>query len=345
MNILLLILGILIQIIVIVDIFKTVIYINGGGFLSGFASRAIWKLFFTLAKGDARNRILNLCGSLIMLFLLFMWINLIWLSYSLIYISDFNSVINNATNSPAGNLDKIYFVGYTLTSLGNGDFSAGSDAWQIITNVVGMNSLVFISLGIAYLIPVLEAVIDKRTLAVHINKLGSSPVEIIMNGFNGENFDPLYQRFYGLENLIIKHGERHLAYPILHYFHSNRRDHALTLSLAMLDEAITIQQVYKIDKSSKNYHWQVMRGALENLYDRLDHNYIPKAKEVPPFDYKNRFPTEFCKNFIHDTSTDIHKFDQHRQRILGYIENDGWDWEDVIKEKTEINVFEFTRNL
>lgn len=124
-----------------------------------------------------------------------MWINLIWLSYSLIFISETTSVINNRTETPASILEKIYLMGYTLTSLGNGGFRAGNHTWQIITNIAGLNSLVFISLGISYLIPVLQAVIDKRTLAVHINKLGSTPEEIIKDGFNGKNFDPLINDF------------------------------------------------------------------------------------------------------------------------------------------------------
>ena len=71
MNVALLLIGILIQLIVLVDLFKTIIYMNGAGYLSGWASKTIWRLFFWASKGNGRSRLLDLCGPVILLFLLF----------------------------------------------------------------------------------------------------------------------------------------------------------------------------------------------------------------------------------------------------------------------------------
>lgn len=331
MNIVLFVIGIAIQIIVLVDIFKTIIYINGAGFLTNFASKTIWRLFFKLSNGNGRSKLLSLSGSIILLFFLFMWISLIWLSYSLIFISDSHSVLNSNTETQATIIGKIYYVGYTLTSLGNGDYKAGSPFWQIISNLMGLNSMVFISLGISYLLPVLQAVIDKRSLAVEIAMLGSTPEEIIKNGYNGEDFSPLYQRFASLESLLIKHGERHLAYPILHYFHSSHSSYALPLSLAALDEAMIIQKIYKIDDSSKNFHWRILEETLNNFYDRLDPSFISESEEVPPFDYKNKLPKDFSQKLLSDPQFELSELDERRKKVLGYIRNDGWQWSDVIE--------------
>lgn len=329
-NYILFIVGLIILIVVYVDIFKTVIYINGGGPLSTFAAGIIWNSFYRLAGKSGKSPILNLTGGFILLFLVFMWIFLIWLGYSLLYFADGNSVINNATGKPADVIGNIYFVGYTLTSLGNGDYSPGNNIWKLVSNVMGLNTTIFISLGIAYLLPVLQAVIDKRTLAVYINTLGSTPNEIIKKGYDGKNFEVLYQRFSNLESLLLKHGERHLAYPILHYFHNNKKEHSLSLSLAVLDEAMTIQAVYKIDKSEKAYHWDVLRGALENFYKRLDDQFIMSAEAPPPFDYITKLPEEFRKDYIGEPEIALEKFQSHRCKILGYINKNGWTWKDVI---------------
>ncbi|TQD40115.1 ion channel [Haloflavibacter putidus] len=329
MKILLIGLGIAVQLLVLVDMFKTIVNINGAGQLSNWVSKKVWRLFFIIARGNGDNKILNICGPIILLTFLFMWITLIWFGYSLIFISDHNSVLNNHTQEPATALGQVYYVGYTLTSLGNGDYRAGSGVWQIVSNIMGLNSMIFISLGISYILPVLQAVVDKRTLAVHIDKLGATPEEIIENGYNGDNFEPLYQRFSNLENLLIKHGERHLAYPILHYFHSNKKAHAVTLSLAVLDETITIQEVYQIDKSTKRYHWYILRGALDNFFERLDSSFILAAKEAPPFDYFEKLSDKFTMENKKECLKKIKNMEERRRKIKGYIRNDGWNWKDV----------------
>lgn len=330
MNILLIIVGVLILAAVLLDMFNTIIHLNGAGYLSEALSEFIWKIFFRLAKGDGNNRILNLCGAIILLALIFMWISLIWLGYSLIFISDINSVINTRFDTPASIVEKVYYVGYTLTSLGNGGFRAGSHVWEIISNAMGFSSMIFISLGISYLLPVLKAVVDKRTLAVYISGLGETPEEIIKNGFNGNNFRLLYSRFTSIETLILNHAERHLAYPILHYFHSNSKTHSTSLNLTALDEAITIQEIYKIDTSEENYNWQVLRKALKDFYNRLDRESFYSVEEVPPFDYHTQLSKDFPDIKFKHAEGDIHKYDEHRKKILGYIEKDGWKWEDVI---------------
>lgn len=329
--------GILILLVVVVDIFRTVIYINGGGPLSTFVAEYIWKIFYRIGGRNGRSPVLNIAGGIILLFLVFMWIFLIWVGYSMIYLADANSVINNSTHQPAGIIGNIYYVGYTLTSLGNGDYSPGNAVWQMVSNVMGLNTTIFISLGISYLLPVLQAVIDKRTLAVHIDKLGATPDEIIKKGYNGKNFDALYQRFSNLESLLLKHGERHLAYPILHYFHSNKKAHSLSLSLAVLDEAMTIQKIYKIDKSEKAYHWEVLRGALDNFYQRLDNRFVVAAEDQPPFDYKDKLPEEFVKNYVGEPEMELQKFQNRRKKLVGYIHKNGWKWDDVILPRAEMD--------
>lgn len=337
MKILLLILGVAIQIAVLIDIFKTIIYINGGGIISSFTAKSIWRIFFKLSNGNGNNKILNLAGPFILMAFLFIWITSIWLGYCLIYISDTYSVIDNRSETPATILDKIYYVGYTLTSLGNGGFRAGSDKWQLISNIVGLNSMIFISLGISYLLPVLQAVIDKRSLAVHINTLGSTPEEIIKNGFDGKSFDMLYQRFSTLENLLIKHGERHLAYPILHYFHTDKKTQSIPLNLALLDEVITIQEIYNIDNSPKNYNWKIIRRALDNYYERLSNDFIIAAEDVPQFYYKEKLNAEFANKVMASQETKLSKLEERRKKVLGYVRNDGWKWDDVIINDQESN--------
>lgn len=334
MSYVLILLGIFILIIVLIDLFKTILYINGGGRLSSFIASKIWWVYFKIAKGNAKASALNYAGGTILMGLVTMWIFLIWIGYSLIYLSDPNSVLESSTGENADIIGKIYYVGYTLTSLGNGDLKAGSDVWRIVSNIMGMNSMIFISLGISYLLPVLQAVIDKRTLAVYIYQLGKSPQEIISKGFNGEDFTPLYSRFKNLETMLLKHGEQHLAYPILHYFHTNKRSHSIRLNLAILDETLNIQEAYKLDKSANAYTWRVLSGAIDNLAVRIAEDHTYSSDDSPEFNYFDDLPDKLRNNFEEDPGIpNDQKFNQRRQRLLGYIKKAGWDWEDVVETK------------
>lgn len=327
--------GLFCLIIVLIDVFKTILYINGGGRLSSFVARKIWRFYYFLAGKDGRSPILNLTGGTILIGLVLMWILMIWLGYSLIYLSDPHSVVNSNTGAQAGVIGKIYYVGYTLTSLGNGDLKSGSDVWRIVSNIMGMNSMVFISLGISYLLPVLQAVIDKRTLAVYINRLGESPQEIIEKGYNGKDFSPLYDRFQQLEEMILKHAERHLAYPILHYFHSNKTSHAVRLNLARLEEALNIQEIYKLDDSEKAYHWKILRGAMDNLSERLSESYAVEEDKPPEFNYWENLSDKLRSKVPEERHPiEIGEVINHRRsRILKFIKNDGWTWQDVVGGK------------
>jgi len=334
MSYLLIPLGIVILLAVLIDIFKTILYINGGGKLSSFIAKKIWWVFFKMAKGNGKSAALNFAGGTILMGLVGMWILLIWIGYSLIFLSDPRSVVDSTTGQSADFIGNIYYVGYTLTSLGNGDLKSGSDVWRIVSNIMGVNSMIFISLGISYLLPVLQAVVDKRTLAVYIYQLGKSPEEIIKQGYDGKDFTPLYSRFQNLETMLLKHGEHHLAYPILHYFHTNKRSHSIRLNLAILDEALNIQEAYELDKSSNAYTWSVLRGAMDNLAIRLSEGYSTPADDPPKFDYFDKLPEKLKENFDEDPGIPTDEnFNKRRGRLLGYIKKAGWDWEDVVEAK------------
>lgn len=330
MNYLLIAAGLGVLMLVLVDIFKTVVHVHGGGWISHYLARSVWRAVYFLSGKNARSPLLNYAGGLVLMVLIVNWNVLLWTGYSLIFISTPGSVVDAITGEQTGIIGKIYYVGYVLTTLGNGDMQSGSDAWRLVTNVMAMNSLVFLSLGISYVVPVLEAVIDKRTLAAHIQKLGSTPQEIIQNGYTGKGFEPLYGRFATLESMLIKHGERHLAYPILHYFHSNIRWHSLHISIAVLSEACDIQEAYGLDTSEQAYAWKILRKSIVHLEAQHAGGFGPVGSDPPPFDYFEGLPASLQEGRDpHPALTE--ERDGQRARLRDYIINDGWEWEDVVR--------------
>ncbi len=326
--------GIGLLVVVALDIFLTIIHFGGGGLLSKPFSDYIWKIMVTLAGHNPRSSYLVYSGPVILGMLFFMWVTVIWAGFSLIYLSAVDSVVDTTTEVNTNPIGKIYYVGYVLTSLGNGDLKSGSDTWRIVSNIMGIGSLFFVSLGISYLVPVLQAVISKRTLARYIDQLGRSPEEIILNGWNGDDFSQLYQRFTTLETMIIQHSERHLAYPILHFFHSRNRKYASPLNLAKLDEAITIQEVYQLDKTSGSYNWMILRKSLDDFILKVKGTFVQPTNESPPFDYP-RIVWEFSLENFSETMVEkrLSKLDERRRVLKGMVEKDQWQWKDILEAK------------
>ncbi|WP_373055573.1 hypothetical protein [Zunongwangia sp. H14] len=325
------IIGILLLVVVCIDIIKTVIFIDGGGTFSKILAARIWQIFYLIGGRKGSSKVLTYAGGTILIVLVLSWILIIWTGYSLIFLSVHDSVVDATTGTPASTVGNIYYVGYTLTSLGNGDLKSGSDFWRIISNIMGVSSMFFVTLGISYLLPVLQAVIAKRTLAVYIAKLGKTPVEIIRNGWNGKDFSALYERFGTLETMLIQHTERHLAYPVLHYFHSNIQEYSAPLQLAALDEAITIQEIYKLDKTDNAYHWKVLKGTLDNYISRLDGTFTGTPDEAPSFPYDNIIET-ITSISEEEKNEKLRELKKRRCKLLGLINKDGWDWNDLIEE-------------
>ncbi|EPR65269.1 hypothetical protein [Cyclobacterium qasimii] len=329
MNTILLLSGIIIVIITNIDALSTILRLNGGSKISNFVARQVWHMGVFISRKFSRLTILSNIGALVVVTLFTLWALLLGIGYGLIYNSDINSIVKTSTELSASTTGKFYYVGYTLTSLGNGDLKTGSDFWRIISNLMGLNGMFLLSLAISYFIPLMNAVVKQRMMATYISNLGNTPNEIILNGWNGKNFDKIHDQFKELYPMILLHCEQQLAYPVLMYFHSENPKYSPQLNLAKLDEVLSIQKVYNIDKSDKAYIWQNLRMAMDKYLKVAKNSYSFKKEEVPDFPYKDELYS-FDILVSEATAIDlIHKINDRRAFIASLVKNDGWKWEDI----------------
>lgn len=62
-------------------------------------------------------------------------------------------------------------------------------------------------------------------------------------GWTGDGFDAMFQQqLISLSSSLATSAEQHLAYPLLHYFHSGTRDLAASVAIGHLDEALTLME-------------------------------------------------------------------------------------------------------
>jgi hypothetical protein len=324
-------LGILLLIGVVLDIIITTLSPRGAGFFSKFIISGVWRIFLWACGKKGNHPILDYYPTLVSVIMLSFWIALLWFSNALILLSDPYSVLST-DRIPATYIEKIYYTGYTISTLGNGEFIPGSKFWMIYTNLLAYTGLLMITISITYLVPLLQAEIQRRTLCLHIASFGHSAENILIQNWNGNDFSDLSDHFDDLREEIFYLGQNHNAYPILHHSHSHVKHRSTAITITMLDEVLTI-----IMHCIPQEHWpnrtsiRSLRIAITSYLTTLDRAFITPSKELPPppdFEALREagIPVFSDGKKLHDCYGD---FTNRRKLLLGLLQTDGWKWDDL----------------
>ena len=170
--------GIFLAILTAADIVYTVLSSNGAGYLSKYAMEYSPAVFQFLARRLGSRKILRFAGVSLLSSMTTVWFLLLWFGVFLIFLYDHNSVVSSSTLIPAGVVDRFYFSGYLLSTLGNGDFKPQTGTWQVAANLFSFSGFIFLTMCITYFVSILSAVTEKRLAAASIFDLGASSVEI-----------------------------------------------------------------------------------------------------------------------------------------------------------------------
>ena len=325
----LLITGILLVGMAYLDQLQTTIEHTGAGYLSSRLGAFLWRVFLFISGRDGKKSFLDAAGLIIVSSLILTWIIMIWVGFTLIFNFQADSITQTTTEIPATPLEKFYYTGYTLSTLGNGDFKAGNNVWRILTVIISISGLLIITLSITYLLPLLSAVTNKRKICAYISFLGRNPEELIINGWNGKDLSNLNQHFNRLAWEILDLKEKHLLYPVLHYFHSTESRFATPITLTILDEAISIIKGSTfLQQRVDPVVLKILRNSINEYLDILEGTYIYTSGEMPIIsDFR------ILKQQLGIDTTPITDYfeslGERRMLLNGMVEADGWTWEDI----------------
>lgn len=208
--------GILLLIIVGIDFFYTTLSGSGASFVTKSVSKLTHQL--VLRAGKTFRKVYSLSGMLVNLSVLAIWVFLAWLGLFLLF-SFQPEAITNSKGIPATAVERLYFTGYVLSTLGIGDFKPITPFFEIVTSLFSFFGFVFFTTSMTYLLSISSAIINKRSLALAVRNLGESPDEIVRNLLNMET-SFVYQQLSNLQHLIDQHSTYYQAYPVLHYYNN-----------------------------------------------------------------------------------------------------------------------------
>lgn len=331
----LMIIGIILYITIVLDILQTTLSMQGGGWLTSKFSHQFWEFLLVISGRNGKSKILAHGGYFLLISIVLIWVLFLWISLVCILYSQPGAIIDSTTKAAANIWQIIYYSGFTLSTLGMGDYVASGDVWRLLTSIYSFTGLILLTMSVTYFIPVLSAVIDQRKLGITLSTLGSSPEEIVLTSWNGKDFEPLIKKVDDLSNSIIKYSQQHRAYPVIHYFHNSKEKNAIILQLARLYEALVI--ILNEVPENKRPEYQKIKPlviAYDNYFEVLSEvTHMTLEKSGPPFPgIKKLLDAELIINLKKDYSSN--QIEQNRRTFKTLVRQDGWNWNLVDAKKS-----------
>ena len=312
---------------------------RGGGPLTKAAGRGVvWAVHTPLGKRIG-GAVFDQLGLLVLLTVISLWTLLLWAGWTLVFMASDGAVVSASTGDPAGFWSRVYFVGYCLVTLGLGDYQPVGSGWQIATAWVALSGLFVLTLAISYVLPVLQAAVQRRAVAAWLWGLGETTEDVVRTMWSpGRDCSALDQHLIGLTPTLTLMAQQHIAYPVLHQFHGDKRREALAPSLAAFDEALSIIEHGLDGGCVSPGALRPVRSAIAAVLDRLGDQSVDAADEPPPppslaglrrDGYAVVSDAEFARALEEDECSD------RRCLLLGLVEAEGWEWSDVVGDGSD----------
>lgn len=275
--------GLLIVALVVFEVVWSTISTNGGGPLTMGMTAGTWKLARGLMGWFPHHRILETASAVILVMTFVVWLVPLWVGWTMVFSASVEAVVEQMTHEPSTLMDRAYFAAMVLLTLGTGDFVASSPGWRLLSVAAAANGLVVVTLAITYLISVVSAVMEKRRLAISVGALGGSAGEIVVNGWDGQGFTSLEDELSDVAGQLMLHAERHLAYPILQYFHPTDPRAALPRAVVKLEDATTLLSSCVADEHQPNRSTlRMLRRAIDIYLARVQLAHVSEVDSPPP---------------------------------------------------------------
>ncbi|NMT63207.1 ion channel [Marinobacter orientalis] len=221
--------GVILILLLMTDIVRTTLTTRGEGLISAFVSGAFRKVACSSIR--AGHRPSEIIGSISISTLALVWLAGLWAGWVLVFMGIPDAIAHSGDMSGVDLHDVIYFVGFTLSTLGTGDLFPTTRGAQIATVLSSFSGLLIVTLIVTYAVSVVSAVVARRVLAYKIYLNGGNEGEFLSEFPDIENFAAWVA---GIKNELVSCTEQRLAYPVLDNFVSRDERFSLPVQLARL---------------------------------------------------------------------------------------------------------------
>src|SRR5215211_7350341 len=288
------IIGAILGIAVLLDIFLLILYARANKtIISTELSHIIWRLFVWLSKplGRWRETFLTLSGPTILVMVLGSWALLLSLAAALIIHPNLGTaIITNHGDTPTDFITALYVGGSSLSFIGASDFSPQNGFFRffyLLTSLIGVS---LASLIVTYLMELYANLKERNALGLKAHILSSETgdaAEVINHLGPQGQFDGGYNNIvdWAADTATVK--ESHHFYPMLFFFRFREPYYSVSrTSLTSLDTVSLIKSAL----DNEEYGWFKESAAVDDLWrgtmkelQTLAKDFLPKEDlDVPP---------------------------------------------------------------
>ncbi|MGF1591195.1 MAG: potassium channel family protein [Pleurocapsa sp.] len=292
-------------------------------------TNGVWWMMKKLIR-TKRHYLLSLAGPLIQIVTVFVWVGLLWAGWVLMFSAEPTSVIYTRTPDPQVStlIDRIYFVAYTISTMGNGDLYPRRGSWEITASFMALSGMFLITMVVSFLLSVIGGVTSKQSLASQITGLGNSAEEFILNIWDGKGFPGLDLQLISITSQLGKLTQQQLAYPVLHRYHAASPQEDSAPAVVILDDALTIlkyglQKPYRpapslLKSARSTVHAYLKTLASASIYPA---EHVPPAPDLTSLRQAG-IPVVSDEEFRRSLDDLIHR----RKLLLGLVERNSFKW-------------------
>jgi hypothetical protein len=249
-DVLALLLGSLLLVVLVVDVLLTVFVPRGGpGAVTSSAYRLAWSLWRRAAgrvPARRRRRFLSLGGPALLPLTVLLWAGELVLGFALLYLPFSDRLVYPDGERPLDAFSgALYLSGYSATTLGVGDVHPDDALVRLLTTAQAGLGFALFSVSIAYLLSVYGALQRSKELALEVSQYlglaeGADSVDALVQTVSEEHEDELAAWLSQVTSRLISATEAQEQYPLVQYFHVPEDRRALTLTLPVLLELLTV---------------------------------------------------------------------------------------------------------
>lgn len=323
--------GAVLVVVVMADLLITAVSVShGAGPLAKRLARTVWSGILRVHRRWSTPRLLVAGGPTVLLLIMVVWVVLLILGWSLVF-GHPETLLTVQDGKAVPALGRLRYAASIVIGRGSGGIRPSGDAYVALEPVAALTGMAVLSLSIAYVLPVIRGVVEKRSLALYISMLGSSPAEILTNAWTGRDTAQLDLHLVALAPRVAGVAQSHLAYPVIHYFHSGEAETALGPSLAMLDVALRANLLLDPDAQIDRTTTEPLRKAVGWFLRTLGFAFI-EPEDVPQQPADDRLAETVAVLREHglpvdtDSQPEPSEDELDRGRLLrGYLVHDGWE--------------------
>lgn len=273
------VIGCLLLALVLVDVFRTVMWSSAGaGPITGLVTMVFRRGVVPLAR--RRPIALSMVGPLALASIPLVWAALLVVGFAFALQIDPDAVVHATTGLPADWSEQLYVAGYSVFTLGNGDFAPATTFGEVAFVLMSATGLLLMTLSVTYLIPVISASVAARSFASSVLSLGDSAAELVVEAWDGERIALDHQIRQWNEQLSML-GQQHLAYPVLHIFTGNDVEAVAPLAVQRVDETLTLLDAVDQRAAPERPARRQLRSSVESYVESFG---TPVDDSAPPPD-------------------------------------------------------------